>query len=78
MADISFEINKAIGKIADGRGGWNKELNLVSWNGRPPKFDLREWAPDHSKMGKGVTFTRDEAKTIVELLQEALEDADIH
>ncbi|MGC3161738.1 YdbC family protein, partial [Enterococcus faecalis] len=36
------------------------ELNLISWNGRPPQFDLREWAPDHEKMGKGNTLTNEE------------------
>ena len=37
--------------------GWTKELNLTSWNGKEPKYDLRDWAPDHSKMGKGITLT---------------------
>lgn len=47
-----------------------KELNLVSWNGRPPKFDLRDWAPEHEKMGKGLTLTNEE----FEALQKAIEN----
>ena len=60
MAEIKFEIKETIGVIAESSKGWKKELNLISWNGRPPKFDLREWAPDHEKMGKGITLTNEE------------------
>lgn len=68
MADIKFEITKSIGVISTSNKGWTKELNLVSWNGREPKLDLREWAPDHSKMGKGITLTDEEAKALKDLL----------
>jgi len=68
MAEISFEIVKQCGVISEGKGGWRKELNLVSWNGRPPKLDIRDWSPDHEKMGKGLTLTPDEAGKLVELL----------
>jgi hypothetical protein len=57
MADITFEITKAIGVLSESAKGWTKELNLVSWNGREPKYDVREWSPGHEKMGKGLTFT---------------------
>lgn len=68
MADITFEITKHLGVLGDGAKGWAKELNLVSWNGRPAKYDIREWAPDHGKMGKGVTLTADEARALAKLL----------
>ena len=45
--DFSFEIVKNIGIVSEGKGGWNLELNLVSWGGRPAKYDLRSWSPDH-------------------------------
>ena len=57
MAEIKFEIKETIGTLSTSPKGWNKELNLVSWNGKEPKYDLRDWAPDHSKMGKGITLT---------------------
>lgn len=57
---IDFEILEHIGKLSASKSGWNKELNLVSWNRRDPKFDIRDWSPDYTKMGKGVTFTNDE------------------
>ncbi|MDR1910117.1 MAG: hypothetical protein LBQ35_09425 [Spirochaetaceae bacterium] len=73
MADISYDILKNFGTISVERGGWKKELTLVSWNGRSPKFDVREWAPDHEKMGKGITLTREEAEILMNLLKGALE-----
>ena len=62
--DFSFEITETIGIISEGKGGWNLELNKVSWGGRPAKYDLRSWAPEHQKMGKGVTLTDEELKTL--------------
>lgn len=47
---------------------WQKELNLISWNGREPKYDIRDWDSSHEKMGKGVTFTRDELKRLRDIL----------
>jgi hypothetical protein len=69
MADITFEIVKPLGVISEEKGGWRKELNLVSWNGRTPKFDIRDWSPDHEKMGKGITLTEEQAAKLVELLK---------
>ena len=66
--DFSFEITKSIGTIAEGKGGWNLELNLVSWGGRPPKYDIRSWSPDHQKMGKGITLTKEELESLKNLL----------
>lgn len=66
--DIKFEIKKEIGVLSESTKGWKKELNLVSWNDGAPKYDLRDWAPDHEKMGKGVTLTEDELKKLKELL----------
>lgn len=68
MADIKFEIKESIGTLSESAKGWTKELNLVSWNNREPKYDLRDWAPDHEKMGKGVTFTLEELRALKELL----------
>ena len=44
------------------------ELNLVSWGGRPAKYDLRSWSPDHEKMGKGLTLTKEELVALKGLL----------
>jgi hypothetical protein len=73
MGEISFNIEKAFGILSEEKGGWKKEINLVSWNNRPPKIDIREWSPDHEKMGKGLTFTKDEAVKLAELLTGAIE-----
>lgn len=66
--DFSFEIMKNIGTVAEGKGSWNLELNLVSWGGRPAKYDLRSWSPDHAKMGKGSTFSKEELIALKNLL----------
>ena len=57
MGDLTYEIEKKIAVLSTNSKGWQKELNLVSWNNRPAKYDLREWSPEHDKMGKGVTLT---------------------
>ncbi|MGT9596206.1 YdbC family protein [Enterococcus faecalis] len=58
--EFSYEILEEVAVLSENARGWRKELNLISWNGRPPKFDLREWAPDHEKIGKGITLTNEE------------------
>ncbi len=70
MSEIKFEIVKNIGVISESPKGWTKELNLISWNGRDPKYDIRDWDPEHKKMGKGVTLTEDELKKLKEVLSE--------
>jgi hypothetical protein len=72
MADITFDIVKSYGVISEEKGGWRKELNLVSWNGRTPKLDIRDWSPDHEKMGKGITLSKDEAAKLAELFKIAM------
>ncbi|MCQ2591267.1 MAG: PC4/YdbC family ssDNA-binding protein [Treponema sp.] len=66
--DFSYQIEKTLGVISEGKGGWNIELNLISWGGRPAKYDIRSWSPDHQKMGKGITFTADEISSLKTLL----------
>ncbi len=67
MAEIKFEITKELGVISENAKGWTKELNLVSWNDNEPKFDIREWSPDHTRMSKGITLTEEELQTLVDL-----------
>jgi hypothetical protein len=68
MADIKYEIVKKIGVLSKSASGWAKELNLVSWNDREAKYDLRDWSADGEKMGKGVTLSKDELQALKELL----------
>jgi len=70
MADVKYEIKETVGTLSESSKGWSKELNLISWNGREPKYDLRDWAPDHTKMGKGVTLSVEELKKLRDLLNE--------
>lgn len=66
--DIKYEIKKEIEVLSESSKGWRKELNLISWNGAEPKYDIRDWAPDHEKMGKGITLTEEEAKKLCKAL----------
>ena len=70
MAEIKFEIKETVGTLSESPKGWTKELNLISWNGKEPKFDLRDWAPEHEKMGKGVTLTVEDLKALRDLLND--------
>ena len=70
VAEIKFEIEKELGSISESPKGWTKELNIISWNGKEAKYDLRDWAPGHEKMGKGVTLSGDELKKLRDVLNE--------
>ena len=68
MAEFSFEITEQIGVLSESSNGWSRELNLISWNGREPKYDIRDWAPGNEKMGKGISLSKEEAKALKEIL----------
>jgi len=68
MSEIKFEILKKVGVVSKSASGWAKELNLISWNDRDAKYDLRDWSADGQKMGKGVTLSKDELLALKELL----------
>lgn len=67
---FSFKVVEEVGVLSEGANGWQKELNLVSWNGREPKYDIREWDANHEKMRKGVTLTIDELVELRSILNE--------
>ncbi len=73
MVEIKYDIVEKIAVLSESSKGWTKELNLISWNDREPKYDIREWSPDGSKMGKGVTLSDEE----VAILKKALNTRDI-
>ena len=68
MSEIKFEIIKQIGVLSKSASGWEKQLNLISWNDREAKYDIREWSPDGERMGKGVTLSKKELAALKELL----------
>ena len=70
MADIKYEITKHIGVLSESAKGWKKELNLIKWNDREPKYDIREWAPEREKMGKGITLSVEEMNALKSLIDE--------
>lgn len=68
MPEIKFEIVESLGVLSESAKDWKKELNLISWNDKDPKYDIRDWSPEHDKMGKGVTLSSDELKKLKEIL----------
>ncbi len=72
MSEIKFEIVEQLGVISENDKGWKKELNLVSWNEREPKYDLRDWNDTHEKMGKGITLSKEEAKKLMNILKDKI------
>lgn len=76
MSEISFEIKHHIGVLSESEKGWRKELNIISWNGRAPKYDIRDWSPEHEKMGKGTTLSNEEVENLYALLKKIMETHD--
>ena len=70
MNDFKYEIVERMGVLQVSSSGWTKEFNMVSWNGRDPKYDIREWSPDRVKLSKGVSFTKEEIMKLREMLRE--------
>jgi hypothetical protein len=69
MTELKYEIKKNLGVIGEGTKGWKKEVNMVSWNDRKPKLDIRDWDETHEKMGKGVTLNKNEVMELKKLLE---------
>ncbi len=70
MLEITNEIKKEIGIISEAQTGWTRQVNMISWNGREAKLDIRDWAPEREKAGKGITLTKEEVKKLKDLLNE--------
>ena len=68
MADIKYEIKETLGELSESGKTWRKELNLISWNDKEAKYDIRDWSPEHEKMGKGVTLSKEELINLKALL----------
>lgn len=70
MAEIKYEIVEEIKVLSENSNGWTKELNLVSWNGGRPKYDIRDWSPEKDRMAKGITLTEEEMKILVSTMND--------
>ena len=76
MKEIQYEIVKKIAVLSMSDSGYTKEINLISWNGNEPKYDIRSFSPNHEKCGKGITLTADEAAALLKALQEESNSGD--
>lgn len=72
--DFTFEIVESLGVLSTNvKTKWTKEVNVIKWNGREPKVDIRSWNPEHTKMTKGLTFTEEEALKVCEFIKSAID-----
>lgn len=69
MTEFKYEITQELGVLSESKSGWTRELNLVSWNGADPKFDIRDWSPGREKMGKGISLSADEVEKLKTILE---------
>ena len=76
MKEIQYEIVKEIAVLSTSESGYTKEINLISWNGKEPKYDIRTFSPNREKCEKGITLTADEAAVLLKALQEELNSGD--
>ena len=76
MREIQYEIVKEIAVLSTGDSGYTKEINLISWNGKEPKYDIRSCSPNREKCGKGITLNADEAAALLKALQKELNSED--
>mgnify|MGYP002626579865 CR=1 FL=1 len=67
--EITYEITQELGVLSESKSGWTRELNLVSWNGANPKYDIRDWAPNREKMGKGIALSAEEMEKLKSILE---------
>ena len=70
---ITFEILEHIGVISEHGNGWKRECNIVAWNGKPPKIDIRDWDPEHERMSRGITLYEREAVKLTKILAQRLQ-----
>ena len=66
--EITFDIVKNIGVLTENKTGWRREINIVSWNGAKPKLDIRDWGPEHQKVGRGLSLNAEEVAILKELI----------
>ena len=76
MKEIQYEIVKEIAVLSASDSGYTKEINLISWNGREPKYDIRSFSPNREKCGKGITLNADEAAALLKALQKEANSGD--
>lgn len=70
MADFKFDIKKSLGIISESSKGWKREVNVMTWNNKKAKVDIREWDDKHEQMGKGITLNKEELKQLKDILNQ--------
>ncbi len=66
--EVTFDLKEHLGVISESNTDWTKELNVIAWNGGEPKYDIRDWDPEHQKMSRGVTLTKEQLSALRDLI----------
>ena len=70
---IVYDIYRELAVLSTSSRGWSKEINVIAWNNYSPKYDIRDWSPNHERAGKGVTLSREECLNLYRLLKRHFE-----
>ncbi|WEG37280.1 YdbC family protein [Amygdalobacter nucleatus] len=65
---VKFVIKRHIAVLSEANSGWKRELNIVAWNDGPERYDIRDWNPEHKKMGRGIGLNENEVAALVKAL----------
>ena len=71
--EIEYKLVEKLGVLDTHKSGWAREVNIVAWNGKPPKFDIRDWDPEHERMSRGITLHEREAVKLAKILVQRLQ-----
>lgn len=65
---MRFEILEHVADLGKPCGDWRMELNVVAWNGRKPRLDIRVWSEDHTHMTRGISMSDAQAERLAEAI----------
>lgn len=64
----NFELIEVLHQFPKTEGSlYRKELCVVNWFGNGPKYDIRGWNEDHTKMTRGISLSEDEFRELLEV-----------
>lgn len=67
---LKYEIVEKIASIS-GANGWDLEVNVISWDDKPAKYDIRRWKREdgEEQMSKGITISSEEWVKLLEIIK---------
>ena len=69
--EFSWNVVTALGNFSETRNNYTKEVNLISWNGRQPVYDIRGFRIDNDGIKhplKGISMSKEDLIALRDLL----------